>query len=183
MSKGEDGGQTAGVFQVERAWREEDRSMEDGATSHSHARARASPGLVHEGAHSASCCLYAYSTSKDRPAQGLCTCRPPAWGAASSSPSFLRLGSVATLALHPTRPPVSALQHATVHFPRGHNCSSERSWALVCFLCYCLPPTREDGDLRFSSPLLLGPPCWGRGQCSRWLGSHTGSAHPVDHGT
>lgn len=128
MSRGEDGGQTAGVFHMEGAWREEDRSMEDGAASHSHARAKPPQAWLMKVLTQPVVGSMHITPPRTVQPQGLCTCRPPAWGAASQLP----LIPPSRFGCHPgsptpPRPPVSALQHVTVHFPRGRNCRSERS--------------------------------------------------------
>ena len=84
MSRGGDGGQTAGVFHVEGAWREEDRNMEDGAASYNHARAKPPQAWLMQVLVLTQPVIISVHRTPPRTvqAQGLCTCRAPAWGGA-----------------------------------------------------------------------------------------------------
>ena len=128
MSRGEDGGQTAGVFHVEGAWREEDRNMEDGAASYNHARAKPPQAWLMQVLTQPVIISVHRTPPRTVQARGLCTCRAPAWCAASQ----LLLIPPSQFGCHPgsptpPHPAVSDLQHVTVRFPHGRNCHSERS--------------------------------------------------------
>lgn len=146
-------------------------------------QSQTSPGLVHEGAHSASCCLYAYNTSKDRPAPGPLHLPAPCLGCCFPVPPHSSVSvRLPPWLSHPTPSPCECSPACHCSFSTWPQLPLRTLWALVCFLCYCLPPTREGEDL--ASPVhCWGPHAGGRSQCSRWLGSHHRSAHPVDHGT
>lgn len=86
MSRGEDGGQTAGVFHVEGAWREEDRTMEDGAASHSHARAKLPQAWLTNLLTQPIIISVLHTPPRTLQPQGLCTCRAPCLECSFSAP-------------------------------------------------------------------------------------------------
>ena len=144
MSRGEDGGQTAGVFHVDGAWREEDRSMEDGAASHSHARARLPQAWLTNLLTQPIIISVLHTPPRTLQPQGLCTCRAPCLECSFSAPPPPSVSvRLAPWLCHPTPSPSEC---SPARFPRGRDCHSERSGPRFV-LHYHLPPPREGEDL------------------------------------